>query len=171
MRSPIDPATEPAQAVAASADAEALVQAVNALLAPLAQLAIAKGMPCATVEGLLRQAFVRAARDAHPTCRRTGMVSRIATATGLNRREVTRLTQTDVVPARRRPLSSEVFARWSSDPQYRDADGRPRHLPRQGAAPSFESLAQSVTRDVHPRSLLDELLRLGLAAVDATTTA
>ncbi|HRP29459.1 MAG TPA: DUF6502 family protein, partial [Burkholderiaceae bacterium] len=61
----------------------------------------------------------------------------------------------------------EVFARWSSDPHYRDAKGRPRKLARQGPAPSFEALAQSVTRDVHPRSLLDELLRLGLAAADA----
>ena len=152
---------------AASADAEALLQALDALLTPLARLAVARGLPCASVEGLLRRACVRAARDAHPALPPHRMVSRIATATGLNRREVTRLTQADAVPARRRPLSAEVFARWIGDPQYRDARGRPRKLPRQGAAPSFETLAQSVTRDVHPRSLLDELLRLGLAALDA----
>jgi hypothetical protein len=39
-------------------------------------------------------------------------------------------------------------------------------LPRHGPAPSFEALAQSVTRDVHPRSLLDELCRLGLAQIE-----
>ena len=39
----------------------------------------------------------------------------------------------------------------------------PRALPRVGPAPSFESLAQEVTRDVHPRALLEELLRLKLA--------
>ena len=39
-------------------------------------------------------------------------------------------------------------------------------LARQGAAPSFEALAQSVTRDIHPRSLLEELTRLGLARWD-----
>src|SRR5438132_246446 len=33
-------------------------------------------------------------------------------------------------------------------------------------APSFESLAHSITRDVHPRTLLEELTRLGLARVD-----
>ncbi len=157
----------PAPALAVGADAEALLQALDALLLPLARLAVAKGMPCATVEGLLRRAFVRAARDAHPALSPHRMVSRIATATGLNRREVTRLTQAGAVPAQRRPLSAEVFARWVGEPSYRDARGRPRKLPRQGAAPSFEALAQSVTRDVHPRSLLDELLRLGLAALDA----
>ena len=158
----------PMPAVAAvAADADALLEALDALLAPLARLAVAKGMPCATVEDLLRRAFVRAAREAHPALPPHRRVSRIATATGLNRREVTRLTQPDTLPARRRPLSAEVFARWIGEPQYRDARGRPRKLPRQGPAPSFEVLAQSVTRDVHPRSLLDELLRLGLAVFDA----
>ncbi|MBE2242801.1 MAG: hypothetical protein IAE86_08605 [Burkholderiaceae bacterium] len=167
MRSSSPPAAKAPPVGAATADAEALTHAVNALLAPIAQLAVAKGMPCSTVEALLRKAFVRAARDAHPNLAPQRMVSRIATATGLNRREVTRLTQHDAMPAPRRPLSAEVFARWSSDPHYRDAKGRPRKLARQGPAPSFEALAQSVTRDVHPRSLLDELLRLGLAAADA----
>jgi len=169
MRAPsLKPTIQPA-AVAASPDADALVQAINALLAPLARLAIAKGLPCAVVEGQLRQAFVSAARDAHPSLPPHRMVSRIATATGLNRREVTRLTQAVESPVRRRPLAAEVFARWASDSQYRDARGRPRTLPRQGKAPSFETLAQSVTRDVHPRSLLDELLRLKLAVLDEGT--
>jgi hypothetical protein len=143
------------------------MQAVDALLAPLAQLAVAKGMPCAVVEDRLRHAFVSAARDAHPNLLPHRIVSRIATATGLSRREVTRLTQPEAAVPRRRPVAAEVFALWASDPKYADARGRPRKLPRQGDAPSFETLAQSVTRDVHPRSLLDELLRLGLAVHDA----
>ncbi|MCO5124687.1 MAG: DUF6502 family protein [Rhizobacter sp.] len=139
---------------------------MSALLGPLAQLAVSKGMPCAVVEGLLRQAFVNAARDAHPSLAPHRIVSRIATTTGLSRREVTRLTQSVDASPRRRPLSAEVFARWTSEPTYRDKRGRPRKLPRQGEAPSFETLAHSVTRDVHPRSLLDELVRLGLAVTD-----
>jgi hypothetical protein len=158
-------------AAAASADADALSQAVDALLAPLAKLAVAKGMPCAVVEDRLRQAFVSAARDTHPNLLPHRVVSRIATATGLSRREVTRLTQTAVTRPRRQPVAAEVFAIWANDPQYCDARGRPRKLARQGDAPSFETLAQSVTRDVHPRSLLDELLRLKLATLDDETDA
>jgi hypothetical protein len=142
------------------------VQAIDALLVPLAKLAVAKGMPCTVVEDRLRLAFVRAARLTQPNLLAHRVVSRIATATGLSRREVTRLTKSAAAPPRRRPVAAEVFALWSNDPQYRGARGRPRKLPRQGEAPSFETLAQSVTRDVHPRSLLDELLRLGLAAHD-----
>jgi hypothetical protein len=167
MRAPTPPPLKRLPAGAASAEADALVRAVDALLAPLAQLAVAKGMPCTVVEDRLRQAFVSAARDAHPNLLAHRMVSRIATATGLSRREVTRLTQPEAPAPRRQPVAAEVFALWASDPKYVDARGRPRKLPRQGDAPSFETLAQSVTRDVHPRSLLDELLRLGLAAHDA----
>lgn len=154
-------------AKAATAEADALTQAVGAVLWPLARLAVAKGMPFAVVEAELKRAFVAAARQAHPDLPPHRAVSRIATVTGLNRREVTRLTKTSAPAPTRRPVAAEVFARWASDPTYLDRRGQPRLLPRQGSEPSFESLAQSVTRDVHPRSLLDELVRLGLAEHDS----
>ena len=59
-----------------------------------------------------------------------------------------------------------VFAHWRANKRYRIRSGAPRALPRTGPAPSFESLAQEVTRDVHPRALLEELLRLKLAHLD-----
>lgn len=157
----------PPPTTAASAGADALVQAIAQVAAPLARLAVAKGMPFAVVEAQLKQAFVEAAREAHPHPAPHRAVSRIATATGLSRREVTRLTQQAAVVPKRRPVAAEVFAHWSTDATYKDRRGRPRVLPRQGETLSFESLAQAVTRDVHPRSLLDELLRLGLAVHDA----
>ncbi|MGA0609364.1 DUF6502 family protein [Caldimonas sp. KR1-144] len=166
MRSPRSAPGLSLPATAASGEADALERAISDVLQPLARLAVAKGMPFAVVEDLLKRAFVRAALEAHAPLAPHRAVSRIATATGLNRREVTRLTQTEPAPPARRPVAAELFARWASDPLYRDGRGRPRSLPRQGVAPSFESLAQSVTRDVHPRSLLDELQRLGLAVHD-----
>jgi hypothetical protein len=149
-----------------TAQAEALLQAIDRVALPLARLAVSKGLPFAVVEAQLKQAFVQAAREAHPQLPAHRAVSRIATTTGLNRREVTRLTQVSAPPPPRRPVAAELFAHWANDAAYKDTDGQPCVLPRQGAALSFESLAQSVTRDVHPRSLLDELLRLGLAVHD-----
>lgn len=139
---------------------------MRALLVPLAQLAVARGLPYAAIEDVLKQAVVQAAADAHPGLLPHRKVSRISTVTGINRREVTRLTLAEPAAARGRSLVSEVFAHWLSDPQYRSSDGAPLPLLRQGPAPSFETLAQTITRDVHPRSLLDELLRLELATVD-----
>lgn len=146
----------------------ALAEALAAVLQPLATLAVAQGLPFAAADELLKQAYVRAARDAQPDPGAQRVVSRIATATGLTRREVKRLVDNAPRAARRpRSLAAEAFAHWTTAPEFRDRRGRPRVLPRQGEGASFEALAQAVTRDVHPRSLLDELVRLGLATHDA----
>lgn len=163
-----NPASAAGDAGAGSPEQQALNEALAQLLAPVARLAVARGLPFATVEALLKQSVVDAASAAHATLAPHRRVSRIATTTGINRREVTRLTQrasgTEAV-APQRSLASELFAHWRTQPPYRDAEGEPRTLPRQGPAPSFETLAQAITRDVHPRSLLEELVRLGLAEV------
>jgi hypothetical protein len=147
---------------------EALLAALRQVLEPLAELAVQRGLPYAPVEELARRAFVGAADAAHPDLLPHRKVSRISTATGINRREVARLLAVirDAQAAQqlpRRSVASELFAHWMSDGRYRDRHGEPRVLKRQGRAPSFESLAHAITRDVHPRSLLDELLRLKLA--------
>lgn len=157
-----------------SHDQAALADAVRALVAPVARLALARGLPFATVQELLKQMLVQAADQAHPELLPHRRVSRISTSTGINRREVTRLIQVlrdgrigEAPP--RRSLASEVFAHWMSAASYLDRRGAPKPLRRQGKAPSFESLARAVTRDVHPRSILDELLRLGLAEHDSAS--
>lgn len=152
-------------------DPDALAQALRQLLAPLARLALARGVPHATLDELLKQALVSAADESHAALPPHRRVSRITTATGIHRREVSRLVAGlregaahRAPPARSH--ASELFTHWRTHPVYADRRGSPAELPRQGPAPSFESLAQAITRDVHPRSLLDELLRLGLAAHD-----
>lgn len=151
-----------------SPEQQALQAAVAGLMASVARLAVARGLPYQTVDEMLKQAFVQAADAAHPVGLPHRKVSRISTATGINRREVSRLMQPvpETGAARGRSVASEVFTHWRTQRPYRGRDGAPRALPRQGPAPSFETLAHAVTRDVHPRSLLDELCRLGLAQWD-----
>lgn len=168
MTDPTPPAPDAAASV--SADQAALADALQQLLAPLARLAVAQGLPYAAVDEMLRRCVVREAHAAHPDLPEHRRVSRISAATGLNRREVTRLIE--ATPRRAAPPQStltEVFTHWLNHPDYRAPDGRPRVLPRTGMAPSFEALAQEINRDVHPRSFLEELLRLGLAEHDVPT--
>ena len=150
---------------------QALLAASRALLLPLARLLVARGVPYAQAEESLKTAMVQAAQEAHPDGLPHRLVSRIATITGINRREVTRLTRLQDAPHAepQRSAASQTFSRWRANPDYLDAQGKPLTLRRQGDAPSFESLARGVTQDVHPRSLLDELLRLGMARLDAET--
>ncbi|HSW16780.1 MAG TPA: DUF6502 family protein [Ramlibacter sp.] len=149
------------------ADQQAVLDALDAVFAPLAQLCIAKGIRIRAVEDRLRASFVKAARDAHPAHASARLTSRISAATGLTRREVARLEgQPEPSHGSQGSPITTLFTHWLSDPKLRDADNKPLELPRQGPAPSFESLAQLATRDVHPRTLLDELCRLQLAEHD-----
>jgi hypothetical protein len=148
-------------------DPQALLEAVNAVLLPLAKLALAQGVTYASVDEQLKTAFVRAAREAHPGGLPHRQVSRVSTSTGINRREVTRLLDANAPLARpRRSLAAEVYAHWLTDPVYREVSGQPSVLPRQGPRPSFDTLAREITNDVHPRSLLAEVTRLGYGVWD-----
>lgn len=150
----------------ADAAMTALLRACRAVLAPLAQLAVAHGLRHGDLDELMRSAFVDAARAAHADTLPLRAVSRVSAATGLTRREVSRLMGSAQPEAPRRSLATQLFTRWLSDPAYRRDGHALDTLPRIGAAPSFETLARAVTQDVHPRTLLDELGRLGLAKLD-----
>lgn len=148
----------------------AFQQALERLLLPLAQLCLDRGHGFPLLAEALKRSLVAAAREAHSGAQASRDISRISTTTGLTRREVTRITHAPAAeaPARSSP-ATQVFTKWMGSRRLQDKDGRPKPLPRQGKAPSFEELARSVTRDVHPRSLLEELCRLGLASFDPAT--
>jgi hypothetical protein len=146
------------------ADLKAVLGAVGSLLAPIAELCLTRGATIQAVEEMLRQAFVD---EAQRICGSDEVAtSRISTMTGLTRREVTRLRSAarQESPATR-SVATDLLTRWLSAPEY-TRRGSPRVIARAGAAPSFEHLASTVTRDVHPRSLLAEMERLHLVEHD-----
>jgi hypothetical protein len=59
-------------------------------------------------------------------------------------------------------LAAQVVARWMNDPEFLDAQGASRPLPRSGGPGSFDALVAGVSRDVRPKAVLDELQRLGV---------
>jgi hypothetical protein len=156
-----------------------LLGAVEAVLLPLARLCVARGLPVDHVEELLKRAYVQAARERQRGAGAAGGaastapiggaardVSQVATATGLSRREVARLDAVTLPRSVQKPSPvNQIYLRWSTSRRLQDPQGQPRALPRTGKAPSFEALAQSVTRHVHPRSLLDEMLRQDLVSL------
>jgi len=163
----MDMSSPPTPDTALQAEQQVLLDALDSLLLPLAQLCVGKGITIQMLEPHLRGSFVKAARQAYVELPGNRLTSRISATTGLTRREVSRLESQRTPPRepRHSPVT-ELFTRWLSDPALRTSDGQPIALPRQGSAPSFESLAHSVTRDVHPRTLMEELCRLRLAEHD-----
>jgi Family of unknown function (DUF6502) len=140
----------------------------RSLMLPLVRWLLRHGVSYAAFADMLKGVFVQVAREeivgggARPTH------SALSVLSGVHRKDVRLLADTaphDALP-RHIPLASQLFTRWLTDPAYCDASGKPRRLPRQGTEPSFETLARQLSSDVHPRTLLEELLRLGIVQLD-----
>jgi hypothetical protein len=162
--------------VAAEGAASAAIDALLAVLRPLARLAIDHGIRFNQLEELTKRAMVDAALQAVRDEVGSGSppISRLSVISGIHRKEVKRLVEMPDLSALRseRTPASELFVRWANMPEWLDEDGSPRALPRrpqEPGIPSFETLARSVTTDVHPRTLLDELLRVGRVEVDSAS--
>lgn len=141
---------------------------VTTLMEPLVRWLLRSGVSYGAFADTLKGVFVAVARDELVRSGVRPTHSALSVLSGVHRKDVRTLSEAPARPSPLRgvPLASQVFTRWLTDPAYRGADARPRPLPRAGAAPSFESLAREVSTDVHPRTVLEELLRLGLVAVD-----
>lgn len=137
-----------------------MIRALDHLLAPLARLLVARGVLFADLTEWLKLHYVRAS-EANAEGRTTD--SRLSVMTGLQRRDIARLRtdQFDSDPPPRPNHLSRLVALWQAMPEYRD-----QTIPRKGPAPSFDALAASVRRDVHPRTMLDTLVSAGTVSFD-----
>jgi hypothetical protein len=142
---------------------------VAALMAPIVRWLLRSGVPYPIFSDVLKKVFVDVARDEIERGGAAATQSALSVLSGVHRKDVRAMTagaRRAPQPQQGVPLASQVFTRWLSDPAYRGADGGPRALPRTGPAPSFDALARAVSTDVHPRTVLEELLRLGVVAMD-----
>jgi hypothetical protein len=140
----------------------------GAVMLPIAQWLLRSGVPYGAFADLLKAVFVHAARLELQRSDAKATHSALSVMSGVHRKDVRALAEADVEPAPPRrsiSLASQVFARWLTDPRYRDRAGKPRRLPRSGSGRSFESLSRELSSDVHPRTVLEELTRLGLVEV------
>jgi hypothetical protein len=148
--------------------AQLAMREVSLLMEPLVRWLLRSGVSYGTFADSLKPVFVAVARAEleHSGARPTH--SALSVLSGVHRKDVRALADALARPSPLRgvPLASQVFTRWLTDAAFLGPDGHPMPLPRSGAAPSFESLARQVSTDVHPRTVLDELLRLGLVAVE-----
>ena len=153
----------------------ALLQAARRLLRPLVRLTMQSGLTFPVLADALRQLFVEVAVNDILTGAKTRTDSRISLLTGVHRKEIRRLRElpADTIEA---PdivtLASQIVARWVGAARYAGIDGRPLALPRSGGGeaepgPSFDELVASVTTDVRPRAVLDDLISHGVVFMDA----
>ena len=146
-------------------------QALRHALRPLVRALISKGVTAPALYSMLKELYVEVAREAFALEGKPPTDSRVSVLTGVHRKDVRTFrlrSPEDESPMERRvTVMTTVVGRWLADPKTTAADGTPRSLPRQAKdGPSFDSLVGSVSTDVRPRTILDELLRNGIVALD-----
>ncbi|MEY2874048.1 MAG: hypothetical protein RLZZ373_1419 [Pseudomonadota bacterium] len=154
--------------------AEQALDDVAVMLAPLVRWLLEQGIPLNALVRTLRGVYLS---EAHEDLGRRGRRvtdSALSVLTGIHRKEVRAFMEAHHEPAGAPPSAprlsptpaATLFTQWITDPDYRAPEGEVRReLPRHGPAPSFEALAREASRDVHPRTLLEELERLALVEV------
>lgn len=137
-----------------------MLHLLDTLLAPFARLMVAQGILFPDLAERLKAHYVDAASD-----QTDGKLtdSRLSVMTGLQRRDIVRIRDTPTREERPNHLATLV-ALWQTDSAY---GGKP--VQKNGPKPSFETLARSVRRDVHPRTMLDALLASDTVSQDGDT--
>ena len=149
---------------------EQFATAIRRMLRPVVRQLIAYGVTYPAFNRIVRQLYIEVA-DQHfalPFKRQTD--SRVALVTGINRKEVSQLRRrrktgkVDSVEVED-TVMTHVIGRWMAGPPYADAAGHPHRLPYElesARAASFARLVRQVGPDVPVRSVLDELLHIGV---------
>jgi len=149
----------------------ALVKAVTLLCKPLIRLLIEKGMTFPQFRELMKELYVEVAAEHFSLDSIKPSDSRIFVLTGVHRKDIKRIREQASHASQQvtstASLSGEIVARWTSMQDYLDNKGKPRQLLKSGKGnePGFEQLVCSVSKDVRPRVILDEWLRLNIVRV------
>lgn len=128
---------------------------LDPLLFAFARLMVAQGVLFPAFVERMKLQYLKAAE--RETARPSD--SAISVATGLQRRDIARLRSVPGSPDPAPNALARLVAQWDTRAAY------PKTIPRQGPAPSFDALARSIRKDVHPRTLLDALVAAGTVAV------
>lgn len=150
---------------------EPLVNAVKMILRPLVGLLIEHGLTFPWLSNLLKSVYVDVARREFGIEGKVQTDSRINLLTGVHRKDVRRFRsepEADGAAPENVYLGAQLVALWTGDNRFVDKNGQPIALPRLSSdeGVSFETLVTSLSKDIRPRAVLDEWLRLGVVQVD-----
>lgn len=133
------------------------------VMRPLVRFALAKRIPIQTLIDILKRLYVDVSEKEFSLSDKRLTDSRISVLTGLQRKDIKAIRASKVTEEnspRVNSALSRVIAHWRGDKTYQDKQGNPLTLNKTGDAPSFDALVNMVSQDIHPRTLLDDLVSL-----------
>ena len=153
-----------------SSTSQIVLSHVLRLMRPVVRLLLRNGVTYTSFAAALKQVFVDVARLELAEQRMPLTDSAVTLLSGVHRRDVRQLTReaadSPLRPKEPLSLAAQVVARWMNEPGFTAPDGTPRPLPRGPEPGAFNNLVAGVSRDVRPKAMLDELVRLGVVDLD-----
>lgn len=147
-----------------------MFRALHRLLRPLIRLLLRNGVPFAAFVDLAKFVYVEIAANEFALPGKKQTNSRIATITGLTRKEVLRVGSLENADSEftveKHHRGARVVSGWVRDPRFHDMNAQPADLPLEGHSKSFAGLVRAYSGDVPPRAILDDLVQVGIASVD-----
>src|SRR5947207_1543492 len=123
-----------------------VLSATRQWLIPLIQVLIRSGIPWREFSELSKTVYVEVAVNQLGRRGRPATVSQAAVLTGLSRRDVRKLRDRIEAgpPALKSSVTkaSQVLSAWHLDPEFADAEGKPKLLPLKGAGATFATLLE-----------------------------
>lgn len=153
----------------------ALTRAIRQLLKPLVGLLLDNGLTYGWLTKLLKVIYVDVAETEFSLRDKKQTDSRISLLTGVHRKDVRRIRCEDkdgFEPPSSIFLGAQLVAIWTTEPGFLDKSGKPAPLARLPSTAlekqivSFEQLVTLVNKDIRPRAILDEWLRLGAVSIN-----
>jgi hypothetical protein len=144
-----------------------VLEVCMASLLPLVRYCLLEGVDYPLFVKAIKTVFCQAAQLELESSTAKINDSSVSLMSGLHRKDVHELRKgNDYSITHSGSVASLLFTKWVSDPMYVLKNGKPRRLIKSGPAPSFESLALSITQDVHPGSILKAMEAQGMVRCD-----
>ncbi len=153
-----------------------LTSAVKQLLRPLVGLLLDNGLTYSWLTKILKIIYVDVAEAEFSLGDKSQTDSRISLITGVHRKDVRRFRNEpdkQFEPPSSIFIGAQLVAIWTTEPDFLDQSGEPAPLARypstaaEEGSVSFEALVTLVSKDIRPRAILDEWLRLGVVSINA----
>ncbi len=149
---------------------KALIAATSRILRPLVRGFIGLGLTFPILADILKRTYVDIAKEDFSIHKdKLASDSRISLLTRVHRKDVRKFREETTPPPldlASSSIAAQIIANWLGNPQFVDKQGQPKPLPRSGDGGSFDTLARNTSKDMHPRAILDELLRSAVVRLE-----
>lgn len=147
---------------------QTLLRSFRVLLGPLVRILLRQGISYAEFSEVAKAVYVEVALKDFKVAGRKATRTRVAVMTGLTRKEVKRVID-EAIKEKYEPEAKfnrlgRVLVGWHTDTDFTGPYGLPLELQYESGSPNDTTFSELVKRhsgDMSPRSILDELIRVG----------